>query len=86
LKLPTRADSYLLPVNAVVFRSEGVRVATVKEGKSALVPVVLGRDFGTEVEVLAGLAATDDVIENPPDSLVSGQEVTIAAPSAEGAR
>jgi RND family efflux transporter MFP subunit len=86
LKLPTRADSYLLPVNAVVFRSEGVRVATVKEGKSALVPVQLGRDFGTEVEVLAGLAATDDVIENPPDSLVSGQEVTIAARSAEGAR
>jgi RND family efflux transporter MFP subunit len=86
LKLPAKADSYLLPVNTLVFRSEGMRVAMVKEGRSVLVPVVLGRDFGTDVEVLAGLAASDDVIENPPDSLADGQEVAIAKASPEAAR
>jgi RND family efflux transporter MFP subunit len=78
LKLPVRKNSYLLPVSALIFRAEGLRVATIKDGHADLLPVVLGRDLGTEVEVLSGLTASDSVIVNPSDSLVSGQEVALA--------
>jgi len=49
-----------------------------------LVPIVLGRDFGTEVEVVSGLDGSESVITNPPDSLVSGGEVRIAPQAANG--
>jgi hypothetical protein len=48
-----------------------------------LKPVVLGRDFGTEVEVVSGLAATDAVILNPSDSIVAGTPVRVVQPPAE---
>jgi RND family efflux transporter MFP subunit len=80
LKLPTAAPSLVLPVNALLFRSEGLRVGVVRDGKHAeLVPVTLGKDFGTEVEVVSGLAPDDSVIVSPPDSLVSGAAVRVAA-------
>ena len=79
LKLPSDIPSYILPVNALIFRSEGLRVATVVDGKHAsLVPITLGRDFGNEVEVLAGLTGQELVITSPPDSIVSGEAVRIA--------
>jgi RND family efflux transporter MFP subunit len=78
IKLPSRSDSFLLPVSAIIFRAEGVRMATVKDGRATFVPVVLGRDLGTDVEVLSGLTASDTVVVNPPDSLVSGSEVRVA--------
>jgi len=43
--------------------------------KAELVPVVLGKDYGTEVEVLSGLRPSDLIIMNPPDSLTSGAVV-----------
>jgi len=71
-----------LPVNALIFRSEGLRVATVTDGNHAtLVPITLGRDFGNEVEVVAGLTGEEIVITSPPDSLVSGEQVRIAVPA-----
>lgn len=85
LKLPTATNSFILPVNTLLFRSEGLRIATVNDGKHAeLKPITLGRDYGTEVEVIAGLAGNDQVIINPPDSIVSGQEVRIAQPAQTG--
>jgi RND family efflux transporter MFP subunit len=80
LRLPTPASTLRLPVNALIFRSEGLRVATVKDGVVALVPVTLGRDFGSTVEVVAGLTGTEAVVVNPPDSLAAGQRVNITAP------
>jgi RND family efflux transporter MFP subunit len=81
LKLPLEIPSFLLPVNALIFRSEGLRVAVVTDGNHAtLVPISLGRDFGNEVEVLAGLTGQETVITSPPDSIVSGEQVRIAAP------
>src|SRR5581483_10814813 len=69
LKLASAAPSLILPVNALMFRSEGLRVGLVKNGNRAeLVPVTLGNDYGTEVEVVSGLSETDAVIANPPDS------------------
>ena len=78
LKLPGDISTFTIPVNTLLFRSEGLRVAVVKDGKANLVPVTLGRDFGSEVEVLTGLNGDEQLIVNPPDSIVSGQQVRIA--------
>jgi len=75
LKLPGNLSTYMIPVNTLLFRSEGLRVAVVKDGKAQLVPVTLGRDFGSEVEVLTGLSGDEQLVVNPPDSIVSGQQV-----------
>jgi RND family efflux transporter MFP subunit len=87
LKLPTPASSLILPVNALLFRSEGLMVAAVTDGKHAeLKPITLGHDFGSEVEVVAGLAGDESIIVNPPDSIVSGQAVRIVQPAAQGSQ
>jgi RND family efflux transporter MFP subunit len=86
LMVTSGASTVILPVSALLFRSEGLEAATVESGNRAeLRKVMLGRDFGTEVEVISGVTATDSVIVNPPDSLASGEMVRIAAPSGDGA-
>jgi len=77
LKIPGQGSTFLLPVNALIFRSEKLQVGVVKNGKVALTEVTPGHDFGAEIEIVAGLNPNDQVIVNPPDSLVSGQEVKI---------
>jgi RND family efflux transporter MFP subunit len=73
-----------LPVNALIFRAEGLQVATVTgDRRVALKTIELGRDYGTEVEVVAGLDGNDAVVLNPPDALVEGQAVQIAEPKAD---
>jgi len=81
LKLPTAASAFILPVNTLLFRAEGLRIATVGEGqKVELKPITIGHDFGSEVEVLAGLSGSENVIVNPPDSVVTGETVRITQP------
>jgi RND family efflux transporter MFP subunit len=83
LKLPTPTSAFILPVNALLFRAEGLRVAAVTDGRHAdLKQVTLGHDFGSEVEVVAGLTGDESIIVNPPDSIVAGEEVRIAQPAA----
>jgi len=78
-KLPTPTTSLILPVDTLLFRSEGLRVATVGQGqKVELKQITIGHDFGSEVEVVAGLNGNEDVIVNPPDSVVEGEAVRIA--------
>jgi multidrug efflux pump subunit AcrA (membrane-fusion protein) len=84
LKLPGDASTFTIPVNALLFRSEGLRVASVSDGKATLIPVTLGRDFGSEVEVLTGLTGNEKLIVNPADSIVSGQAVRITQTSPAG--
>jgi hypothetical protein len=84
LKFPTSGAVLMLPANALIFQSDGLRAAIVAGDKIALKPVALGRDFGTQVEVVSGLREVDAVVVNPPDSLAAGQKVRIAAPSAKG--
>ncbi len=86
LKLPGSVSTYTIPVNTLLFRAEGLRVAVVKDNKADLIPVTLGRDFGSEVEVLVGLQGDENLVVNPPDSLVSGQPVRLAqnAPALKG--
>jgi len=82
LKLPCATSSYLLPANALLFRSEGLRVGVVGDQQRVeLRQLTLGHDFGSDVEVVAGLTGNEQVILNPPDSLVDGQVVRIVQPS-----
>jgi multidrug efflux pump subunit AcrA (membrane-fusion protein) len=66
-----------IPANSLLFRSEGLRVAVVRDGRAELVPVTLGRDYGRSVEVVTGLSPSDAVILDPADSLVSGVPVRV---------
>jgi len=84
LAIPSQASTYLLPVNTLVFRSEGLRVGIVKDGKVVLTAVTPGHDFGNEIEIVSGLKSDDQVIINPPDSIVSGQEVQIVQATLPG--
>jgi RND family efflux transporter MFP subunit len=78
-------QTFTLPVGALLFRAEGLRVATVVDNnKAKLVQIIPGRDFGTEIEVLSGLKATDEVITNPPDAVVDGVTVRIVQPKQQG--
>jgi RND family efflux transporter MFP subunit len=86
LKLPTAASAFILPVNTLLFRAEGLRIAVVGDGqKVELKQITLGHDFGSEVEVIAGVNGNENVIVNPPDSVVSGETVRIAQ-SPQGAQ
>jgi RND family efflux transporter MFP subunit len=83
LKLPQSVSSVTVPANTLLFRSEGLRVGVVRNGRAELVPVTIGRDYGNSVEVVSGLQATDAVIVNPSDSLISGAVVQVNAPPAQ---
>jgi RND family efflux transporter MFP subunit len=71
--------SLTIPADTLLFRSEGLRVGVVRNGRAELVPITIGRDFGATVEVVAGLQPTDEVIVNPSDSLTSGSPVQVSA-------
>ena len=74
------SQSLSIPANTLLFRSEGLRVGVVRDGHAELVPIKIGRDFGSTVEVVAGLQPSDQIIVNPSDSLTSGAPVQINAP------
>jgi multidrug efflux system membrane fusion protein len=82
--LKIQAERLSVPVNALLFRAEGARAAVVDaNGKVHLQPVTIGRDYGTTVEILAGLKPTDSVVLNPSDSLEEGQQVSVRQGTAE---
>jgi RND family efflux transporter MFP subunit len=86
LKLPQSVNSAVtIPANTLLFRSEGLRVGVVRNGRAELVPLTIGRDYGSSVEVVSGLQPTDAVIVNPSDSLISGTTVQVNAPPAQAA-
>jgi len=76
--VPVNGMRLSVPSSAMLFRSEGPSVAVVGPGdRVQLRPIVIGRDFGTSLEILQGIRANDRVVENPPDSLESGQVVRV---------
>jgi RND family efflux transporter MFP subunit len=81
LKLPSKVEAVTVPANTLLFRSEGLRIAVVRNGRAALVPVILGRDYGDTVEIISGITRHDEVIVNPSDSIVSGEQVRVGKPS-----
>jgi RND family efflux transporter MFP subunit len=75
-----------LPNNTLLFRAEGLQVGVVKPDNTVeLRDIKVGRDFGTTIEIVQGVSASDKVILNPADSLATGNAVTIA-PSAQAAQ
>ena len=64
-------------MSALLFRAEGLQVAVVRDGKTELRHVIMGRDFGESVELLSGIRRDDQVIVNPSDSILSGQQVQV---------
>jgi RND family efflux transporter MFP subunit len=69
-----------LPANTLLFRAEGIQVGVIDaDNKVQMRTLKLGRDFGPSVEILGGIATSDRVVINPPDSLASGATVRLAA-------
>ena len=81
-KLTSANPGLMLPGNALLFRPDGVRAATVDaNSRVKLLPVVLGTDYGTRVSIVSGLAGNERVILNPPDSIIDGAAVRIGKPA-----
>jgi len=82
-KTPAAGPSFIVPAAALIFRKEGLRVATVVKGSNGniarLLPVTIGEDDGATVRIITGLSATDQVIQDPPDSLIDGELVTVVS-------
>jgi RND family efflux transporter MFP subunit len=84
LHVSSANSTYLIPVSTLIFRSERLQVGVVRNGKVELADLTPSHDFGSDIEVIAGLKADDQVVMNPPDSLVSGQQVNIVQASLPG--
>jgi RND family efflux transporter MFP subunit len=84
LKIPAQGSTFIIPVNTLIFRSEGLRVGVVKDDKVTLTTVTPGHDFGNQIEIVAGLKPEDQIIINPPDSIVTGQQVQIVQATLPG--
>jgi RND family efflux transporter MFP subunit len=84
LRIQSANSTFLIPVNTLIFRSESLQVGVVSNGIVKLRDLTPGHDFGNEIEVVAGLKSDDQVVVNPADSLVSGQQVNIVKASLPG--
>ncbi|MBZ5547684.1 MAG: efflux RND transporter periplasmic adaptor subunit [Acidobacteriia bacterium] len=83
----TNVPRITIPVNTMLFRAEGTRVAVVdKDGKVWFHPITIGRDFGATIEILGGIDQNDEIIINPSDSLEEGQQVHVTKPTDGGQR
>jgi RND family efflux transporter MFP subunit len=83
----TSVQRITIPVNAMLFRAEGPRVAVVdKDNKVRLLPITIGRDFGATLEILGGVDPGDQIIINPSDSLEEGQQVHLGKGNSGDAR
>jgi RND family efflux transporter MFP subunit len=79
MSLPAGNVTLRLPASALMFRSAGLQVATLgRDDRVTMKPISIGTDLGAQVIVASGLTARDRVIDNPPDSLSSGDQVRVA--------
>jgi RND family efflux transporter MFP subunit len=78
LKIPRQTPSFIVPAEAIIFNRNGLQVAVVNDGKAEIRKVSVTRDAGTQVEVDAGVKASDQVILNPPVNLRDGGNVRVA--------
>ena len=83
---PGLTHSLVIPANTLLFRSEGLRVGVVRNNHAELVPITIGRDYGSTVEAVTGLNPTDQVIVNPSDSLTTGTPVRVNTAKVEGSK
>jgi RND family efflux transporter MFP subunit len=87
-KTPTSAETFIIPISAIIFRQEGPRVGLVLNGNNGtiahLVPIIIGEDDGATAQIASGISAKDRVIQDPPDSLIDGEKVAVVSPGAAG--
>ncbi len=84
IPLPAGSGGIRVPATALIFRDEGLMVATVGPGnKVVMKPIKLRQDMGAAVLVASGISLDDKVIDNPPDSLQAGDQVRVTARSSE---
>jgi RND family efflux transporter MFP subunit len=70
------SQTYIVPVSALIFRRDGLQVATLVDGNKAhLVHIAIGEDDGATAQVISGIGASDKVIQDPPDSIIEGEQV-----------
>lgn len=82
LKLPMKHPALIISVSALMFRSQGLRVVTLDaQDRVHLQPITVGRDWGTQIEVLTGLNPETRIVDSPPDSILEGEEVHVAEAS-----
>jgi RND family efflux transporter MFP subunit len=80
-KTPTAGASFIVPASALIFRRDGMELAKVVDGdKARLVHVVIGEDDGASVQIVSGLNPGDQIIQDPPDSLIDGEKVDVVQP------
>jgi len=78
--LPVPSNVVRVPINTLLFRAEGLQVGTIDGNNRVILKhVTIGRDFGDYVEIVSGISVGEQIIINPPDSLVSDQKVEIVA-------
>jgi RND family efflux transporter MFP subunit len=83
LQASTATRNYVVPANVLLFRAEGLQLALIDgQQRVHLQHVTIGRDFGSTVEIIEGLADGDRVVLSPPDSLYEGQQVKVSEPNA----
>jgi RND family efflux transporter MFP subunit len=83
IKLSSPSNTLIVPVNGVLFRSEGISAVVANGDHVELRPITVGRDFGDALEVTSGLSASDQVVINPPDSIDAGQKIQLAQAGAQ---
>jgi RND family efflux transporter MFP subunit len=79
-KVSPVGNAFILPVSALIFRSGGLSVGTVKDNVAHIIPVTMGQDDGRTVQIITGLTKDDKVIQDPPDSLIEGEQVHVLSP------
>ena len=82
-KTPVVNPTFIIPVSALIFRTQGLQVAIVDNNTAHLVPITIGQDDGATAQVITGLTANDRVIQDPPDSIIEGEKVSPQSPQAE---
>lgn len=83
-KLPTASSAFVIPVNCLLFRAQGLQVAVVNDARVELRTIKPGHDFGDTIEIVSGLNGSEEVVINPPDSIVAGQAVRVGQPTVIG--
>ena len=77
-------QTYVIPSAAALFNREGLRVGIVVNGNTVkMIPVVIGEDDGATIQIVGGLNPGDQVIQDPPDSLMDGEKVTVVHPGGD---
>jgi multidrug efflux pump subunit AcrA (membrane-fusion protein) len=88
LRVGRPVSSVIIPVSTLLFRKEGLRVATVEHTADGdivkLVPITIGHDDGDTVQVVSGLDPNTPIVTNPPDSVIDGEKVHVLQNAGDG--